>query len=64
MADKPWRLSMGVVRPCVFRAPTREKAIDTFIEYLKQPGTNRIIVEPTIETVEASEAESPASKLA
>jgi hypothetical protein len=53
MADYPWRLNLEKVKPCIFRAPTKEAALEKFIQYIKQPG--RVHIEPDRQPIELKE---------
>ena len=44
MGDKIYRV-MFVAKPIAVHAPNEKRAIDVAIEYLRQAGTGRIIVE-------------------
>jgi len=45
VSDKIYRV-MFVAKPITVHAPNDKRAIDIAIEYLRQAGTGRIIVEP------------------
>jgi len=45
MGDKLWRISF-LAKPIAVHAPNEKRAIDIAIEYARQAGTGRIIVEP------------------
>lgn len=45
--DRPYRVSVGPVAPIVVHAASSAQAVEIFLEYLRQPKSGRIIVEPT-----------------
>lgn len=45
MADKLYRVAF-VAKPIAVHAPNEKRAIDVAIEYLRQPESGRIVVEP------------------
>lgn len=45
MADIPYRISF-VAKAIIVHAPNPKRAIDIAIEYLRQPESDRIVVEP------------------
>ena len=44
--DRPYRVSLGVVKPIVVHASSPKQAEAIFVEYLRQPDSSRIVVEP------------------
>jgi hypothetical protein len=45
VADKLYRISFHA-KPITVHAPNEKRAIDVALEYLRQPETQRIVVEP------------------
>lgn len=43
--DKLYRITF-VAKPIAVHAPNEKRAIDIALEYLRQPESNRIVVEP------------------
>jgi hypothetical protein len=46
--DRPYRVTWNA-GAIVVHAPEEKRAVDIMVEYLRQAGTNRIIVEPNQE---------------
>ena len=44
--DRPYRVSIGVVKPIIVHASSPKQAEAIFVEYLRQAESNRILVEP------------------
>ena len=45
MSDRPYRVTF-IAKPIIVHAPSEKVAVDIALEYLRQPDSDRITVEP------------------